>query len=263
MARKILSNGIDVSYANGYLDWEKIKGQIDWAIIRVGYGSDYTNQDDSQYRHNIESCEKLGIPYGVYLYSYADTVVKAKSEAAHAIRLLKGYKPAMPLYYDLEENKIAQLGNEKILSIARTFCDAVTKAGYVFGVYANLNWWNNYLTDAWYNNYSRWLAQYNAVCTYKGKYDIWQYTSTGRLEGVPGKFDRNHCYRNFFSVPNVKGDLDNDGKVSSKDARTALRYAAGLEKLTDAQVKKGDMNGDGKLTSADARDILRKAAGIQ
>ena len=95
MAKTILSKGIDVSYANGKIDWSVMKNHVDWVIFRVGYGSNYASQDDAQFENNIKGCEKYGIPYGVYLYSYADTVEKAKSEAEHCIRLLKG------LFYSL------------------------------------------------------------------------------------------------------------------------------------------------------------------
>lgn len=259
-SRTTPAKGIDVSKHNGNIDWDKMKGKVDFAIIRIGYGSDYSNQDDAQYKHNIAGCEKIGIPYGVYLYSYADTVEKAASEADHAIRLLKGYRPTLPLYYDLEENKVARLGKAKLLEIAKTFCKKVEAAGYTFGVYANTNWWNNYLTDGWYNGYSRWVAQYNSVCTYKGDYDLWQYTSKGKIEGFSGVFDMNHCYKCFGCQP---GDVNGDGKVNSSDARIALRAAAKLEGLTDAQKKAGDTDGDGDVDSADARNILRKAGKLE
>ena len=87
--KKIL---IDVSEHQGKIDWEKVKPQIDGAILRCGYGSDYTNQDDEQFKRNADECTRLGIPFGVYLYSYADSIEKAKSEAAHVLRLIKGYK---------------------------------------------------------------------------------------------------------------------------------------------------------------------------
>ena len=281
MAKKILSNGIDVSKHNGLIDWSKMKGKTDFAVIRIGYGSDYRNQDDSQYRHNIAGCEQIGIPYGVYLYSYADTVGKAESEAEHAIRLLKGYHPAMPLYYDLEENSVARLGKAKILAMAKAFCRKVEAAGYTFGVYANTNWWNNYLTDGWYNGYSRWVAQYNSVCTYKGDYDLWQYTSKGRIEGFSGVFDMNHCYRKFGAekkplkaptdalVDEILAGKWGNGEERVKRLTDAGWDAAAAQKAVNARLaaekakKSGDVDGDGDVDSADARKALRVAAGLE
>lgn len=77
--------GIDVSNANGRVDWDKLKGNIDFAILRCGYGSDMSSQDDKQWARNVAECNRLGIPWDVYLYSYAMTVKEAESEAAHAL----------------------------------------------------------------------------------------------------------------------------------------------------------------------------------
>lgn len=255
MAKKIMSKGIDVSYANGKIDWSKMKGQIDWAILRIGYGGDYTNQDDAQWLNNVKGCEKYGIPYGVYLYSYATNTTKAKSEAAHTIRLLKGHKPTLPVFLDLEESSISRLGKSTILSIAKTFCDEITKAGYLYGTYANKSWFTNYLTDKWYDNYPKWIAQYNNAVTYTGTYDIWQYSSTGRFNGYSCNFDMNYCYTSF-----LKGDVNLDGKVTAADAGLALRAGAKLTKLTAIQAWNADVNGDGKVNAADAQRILQMAA---
>ena len=81
---------IDVSQHQGTIDWNTVKDKIDGAILRCGYGDDITLQDDTQYARNLSECERLGIPYGVYLYSYATTEAQAKSELSHILRLIKG-----------------------------------------------------------------------------------------------------------------------------------------------------------------------------
>ncbi|MBQ6163079.1 MAG: hypothetical protein IJK23_01255 [Clostridia bacterium] len=194
----ILSEGVDISHHNGFIDWEIMKDRVDWVILRCGYGSDYTYQDDLRWEYNASRCDELGIPYGVYLYSYADSTEKAASEAQHALRLLKGHHPQLPVYYDLEEDEIARrVPKTLFLEMSKIFCEQITAAGFEFGVYANLNWWNHYLTDPWYDGYSRWMAVYRDVFFYDGEYDIWQYTSTGKIEGFDGIFDLNHAYRPF------------------------------------------------------------------
>ena len=258
MAKEILSKGIDISYANGKIDWSIMKDEVDWVILRVGFGSNYESQDDAQFKNNIEGCEKYGIPYGVYLYSYATTIEKAKSEAEHCIRLLKGHRPTMPVFYDMEEERIRVLGNNKILDLAKTFCNEITKAGYLYGTYCNTNWFTNYLTDKWYDQYPKWLAQYNDKVTYKGTYDIWQYSSTGKINGHKGNFDMNYCYTSF-----LPGDINLDGKITAADARLALRAASKLAKLSKLQIWNADMNKDGKVTAADARTILKLSAGVK
>ena len=184
--------GIDVSEHNGEIDWEKVKNDgIDFAIIRCGYGQDMESQDDDYWEDNVEACEALGIPYGVYLYSYADTLEKAQSEAQHVLRLLEGHDPAYPVYYDLEDNITLELSDSMKTQVAATFCNIITDNGYEAGVYSSLYWWNDYLTDPVFNNWSRWVAQWNPTCDYQGEYELWQCSSTGQVDGIEGNVDLN------------------------------------------------------------------------
>lgn len=258
MAEKILSTGIDVSYAQGKIDWSKLKETVDFAIIRCGFGGDYTNQDDSQWLNNVKGCKANGIPFGVYLYSYATTVEKAKSEAEHVIRLVKDIDFDLPVFLDLEEEQIRRLGIAKILEIAKTFCYYIEKAGYTYGTYSNKNWFTNYLTDEWYDNKIKWLAQYYDKVTYTGRYDIWQYTSSAKFDGISGNVDHNRCYVSF-----LKGDADGDGKITAADSRKILRASAGLENLTGQNRENADYNDDGEITAADSRAVLRESAGLE
>ena len=255
MADKLLFRGIDVSYANGTINWKKMKNKIDFAVLRLGFGGDFKSQDDVQFFNNVKGCKENNIPFGVYLYSYATTEEKAKSEAAHALRLLKGIIPSMPVFYDLEESRISSLGKTRILKMASAFCEEIEKAGYVYGTYANKNWFQNYLTDSWYDTKVKWIAQYNDSVTYKGTYDIWQYTQNGRVDGFEGNFDLNYCYMSI-----VKGDADNDGEVTAADARKILRVAAGIDKLSGQARLNADVDNDGVISASDARETLRKAA---
>lgn len=191
--------GIDVSAWQGKIDWEKVAAAgVKFAIIRCGYGRDYESQDDEYFARNVAECERLGIPYGVYLYSYAKSVAAAKSEAAHVLRLLKGKHPQYPVYYDLEDaDTTGTLGNAEILDIAKAWTEEIEAAGYNAGIYANLYWNETKLTDSWYNTKSRWIAQYNSECEYSGDYDMWQYSCKGRVNGIAGNVDMNYCYKEF------------------------------------------------------------------
>lgn len=185
-------NVIDVSYHNGVIDWEKVKAAgVEGAILRCGYGMDQTDQDDKQFKRNADECVRLGIPFGVYLYSYADTEQKAKSEAQHALRLVDGYPLQYPIYYDLEE-----AGTESgVVNRAKIFCDAIEGAGHWAGIYCNKSWWDNYLSGLG-DRYTKWIARYNNVLGMDGV-DMWQYTSDGSVSGIAGRVDMNHCYRDF------------------------------------------------------------------
>ena len=183
---------IDVSAWQGVIDWERVKPQIDGAILRCGYGRDIVSQSDKYFRRNADECTRLGIPFGVYLYSYANSVEAAKSEAAHVLRLIKGYALAYPVYYDLEESGTEAGAVER----ARVFGAIIEEAGYWCGIYANLNWWNNYLVGL--DEFTKWVAQYNKTNHYKGSgMDMWQYSDSGRVDGIDGNVDMNECYRDF------------------------------------------------------------------
>lgn len=183
---------IDVSEHQGIINWEQVKGQIDGAILRVGYGDDIASQDDKQWKRNADECTRLGIPFGVYIYAYATNEAMARSEAAHVLRCIKGYNLKFPVYYDVEEPGTEGYAKQA----AQIFGDVIEKAGYWCGVYANLNWWNNYLKGL--ERFTKWVAQYNSQCDYAGaNKDMWQYTSSGSVTGINGSVDMNECYRNF------------------------------------------------------------------
>lgn len=182
---------IDVSEHQGTINWDAVKGHIDGAILRCGYGDNIASQDDKQWKRNADECTRLGIPFGVYIYSYATSDAQARSEAEHVLRLISGYKLSYPIYLDLE-----QAGTETgAIQRANIFGDIIENAGYWCGVYANTNWWTNYLVGL--ERFVKWVAQYNSVCTYQGTYDIWQYTSGGSVPGISGNVDMNHCYRDY------------------------------------------------------------------
>ena len=221
---KAICKGIDVSYHNGTIDWKRVKqSEVEYAIIRCGYGTNDKSQDDKKWEENVKGCTDNNIPYGVYLYSYADTVEKASSEADHAIRLLQGKKFKYPVYYDLEEDAIRKrLSKTEIANIAKTFCNKLSAKGYTVGIYANKDWFTNYLTDSCFNNWTKWVAQYNTVCNYQGKYDMWQCSSTGSVPGISGNVDLNYSYSPFENS-NGGGNTNNGG--------TTTKYSDGLNEI--------------------------------
>ncbi len=214
---------IDVSKWDGKINWSKVKASgIDYAIIRCGYGSNKASQDDKYFSYNVRNARAAGVKIGVYIYSYAYDEKSAQSEADHVLRLLKSEdlsasKLTLPVYYDLEEQagtskpcvkvdgKKKSLSNSTLGKMAAAFAKKITASGYKMGVYANKSWWTNYLTASQFSNssWSKWVAQYfydsGKLCTYTGKYDIWQYSSTGKVSGISTNVDMNYLYKNFSS----------------------------------------------------------------
>ena len=190
---------IDVSEHQGVIDWEQVKDHIDEVILRCGYGMDIASQDDKQWARNVAECERLGIPYGVYIYSYATNTDRAKSEAQHVLRLIQGHKLSYPVYFDIEEP-----GTEgSAVANAIAFGDIIEAAGYWCGVYYNRNWHNNVIKGQ-LDRFTRWGAGYGTnngqkQDNYKPGFgeDIWQYSSKGSVPGVSGNVDVNVCYRDF------------------------------------------------------------------
>ncbi len=183
--------GVDVSEWQGRIDWAKAKADgIEYAIIRVGWHGNNDSHVDDWFEYNVSECERLGIPYGVYLYSYITTTAGATNAANFVLNQLKGHTLSYPVYLDLEDNSTINTNHG---AIAQTFLNRITSAGYRGGVYANLNWWNNYLTSPVFNNaaWSKWVAQYNYECNYTGTYDMWQCTSSGKVNGISGNADLN------------------------------------------------------------------------
>ena len=197
--------GIDVSSHQGEINWAEVKKQVGFAIIRLGYGDNIDTQDDRFFVKNVNGCIENNIPFGVYIYSYALNLggsESIESEIKHTKRMLSkiSQKPFC-VYIDMEDDSTIKLGKTLLTDFALEFCKEITKAGYKAGVYANENWFKNYLnpsTIASYG-YSIWCAKYSE---YKpnitSNYDIWQYSSTGHVDGINGNCDMNYMYNNII-----------------------------------------------------------------
>lgn len=170
---------IDVSEHNGILNWDTIKPQIEAAIIRCGYGSDIVGQDDKQWQRNVSECERLGVPYGVYLYSYARSEDAARSEANHVLRLLSGHKPALPVFWDVEENSLKNLARKNFYAFSE-----VIGSKFRVGLYTGEYYYNTCMLGIAAD--VLWIAKYGTnngnpqtapVLGDGKKVHLWQYTS--------------------------------------------------------------------------------------
>lgn len=197
--------GIDVSVWNGTIDWTKAKGDIDFAILRAGYGR-LASQKDGQFENNYKGCKENNIPFGVYWYNYATTVEDAKKEAAACIEVLKGKIFDMPVWYDIEENNVFATGKANVSKIAEVFCEALKAAGYKVGIYSSLCAFKAYFTEEVKNKYDIWLAHVGAggqpltKTSYDGHKEIWQYSWKGVISGIKGDVDTDYCYKDYSSA---------------------------------------------------------------
>lgn len=194
--------GVDLSSSNGDVNFAALKGAgVQFVLIRCGYGDNIESQDDAQFFANVRKARSAGMPYGVYLYSYALNTAQAKSEAAHALRLLRQVdKPAYGVWFDMEDAddykaKHGMPSNDTLVKICEAFCVELEAQGYYTGIYAALSWLNNPLNDRRLDKYDKWVAQWNRTCDYTKPYGIWQYTDELYIGGH--RFDGNWAYKNY------------------------------------------------------------------
>jgi GH25 family lysozyme M1 (1,4-beta-N-acetylmuramidase) len=199
-ARALL--GIDVSHHQKEIDWERVAADgIDFAMIRVGYrGSEQgTLQEDTFFRDNITSAAAVGISVGAYFFSQATSEAEAVQEADYVINALSSAAVTMPVAFDIEEvegtlSRTDGLTSEQVTSFARAFCDRISEAGYTPMVYANTRWFVARMDLKDLSDYGKWLAQYFEYPAYPYEFAIWQYTNTGRVDGVKGEVDMNLAF---------------------------------------------------------------------
>ncbi len=232
--------GIDVSVHQGRIDWEKVKNSgIQFAILRLGIGSNMSSQDDAYFEANVQGCESVGLPWGAYLYSYALNLEDARSEVQHALRLLNGKRPEYPVFFDMEDAdgykaKHGMPSNQGLVDICKTFLLGIEEAGYYASLYASLSWLNNQLNSSELDRFDKWVAQWNTSCSYKKPYGVWQYTDSGKVDGINGNVDMNIAYTNY---PEIIKNSGLNGFTSGSNSASTPESCQGLRTYT---IKKGD-----------------------
>lgn len=194
-------NGIDVSSHQGNIDWASVKAAgINFAIIRVGYRGSQTGAlvEDSCFKKNIQGATANGINVGVYFFTQATTEAEAVEEASMALTLCSGYNLSYPIFVDTENGsggaRANGLDKGTRTACVAAFCKTIANGGRKAGVYASKSWYNNKIDASAFSNYFIWVAQYNTTCNYKGKYNMWQYSSKGSVPGIKGNVDVNIAY---------------------------------------------------------------------
>lgn len=194
--------GIDVSKWQKEIDWDKVKNEgVDFAIIRCGYRGSVTGSlvEDPYFEQNIKGARAAGIKVGVYFFTQAVNEVEAVEEASMVISLVRDYELQYPVFIDTEgaggNGRADSLNVEERTAVCEAFCATVKNAGLEAGVYASRNWYNNKLTANTLESYAIWLAEYRSVPLYQGYYQMWQYTSKGKINGINGNVDLNVSYR--------------------------------------------------------------------
>ena len=207
MGKTIVAKGIDVSKHQETIDWEKVKKSgVQFAIIRAGMGK---NTVDPFFVSNARRCNEIWLPIGVYWFSYAATEAEAKAEAEFCLKTIKNFRIEYPVFFDLEYDTARYLRQKGITltkamatAHAKAFLSTVEKAGYYAANYANPDYLAHYF-DSSLSTYDLWLANYKDnpdLSNPPRDCGIWQYSNSGRVNGVNGKVDLDVCYKNYPSI---------------------------------------------------------------
>lgn len=255
---------IDVSEHNGNINWEKVKAAgIDGAIIRVGYG--YLGED-KYFQRNVRECNRLGIPYGIYLYSYAYDKNFAYGEAEGTAEMLKkvSLNLSYPIYYDIEafdswnDNGTTREHPNTVQEyegIIATYIERMSALGYggKVHVYSYRSYLQNQLNSPRILPYVSWIAAYTQTLGFDNTYyngeEGWQYTSSGKVDGISGRVDLN-CFSNQFyntalstSIPsNMQAALQKSG------AKFSNGYLSGMKLGTDLTSLANNLSSVGAVT---------------
>ena len=191
--------GIDVSKWQGDIDWKKVSmSGIDFAMIRSSFGNMHT---DEKLAANVAGCEKYGIPYGFYHYSYADSVKEAKKEARYFLSVIKKYSPEYPIVLDIENDHFKSMSRKQVTNIILAFVKEIENAGYYVSIYSFAKFFNDYVDMSKIQNYDIWIAcwgdEERLNSFYDGPYGMWQYSATGSVKGIDGEVDLDYAYKDY------------------------------------------------------------------
>lgn len=195
--------GIDVSKWQGTIDWNAVKSSgISFVVIRCGYRGSSTGVlvKDPMFESNIKGATKAGLKVGLYFFSQAVNEKEAVEEASMAIALAKDYKISYPIFIDTEwtsGGRANGISKDTRTAVCKAFCETIKSAGYTPGVYACKSWYQDSLNVSSLNGYKIWLAQYASQPTYSSRYDMWQYSDKGKVNGISTNVDMNISYLGY------------------------------------------------------------------
>lgn len=195
-----MKRGIDVSSWQGRIDWSRVRPYIDFAILRCGFGGNDRRQDDAYFERNAEMCKALGIPFGVYLYSYAVNIDDAKSEVEHTLRLIRDKKLEYPVFLDVESKRQMSLPKERLTEIVSYYCEEMERAGYFVGIYSSVDRFLSNLDSRELDRFDRWVAEWGDRLEDKYNAGMWQNTAYEEMAGIDGRVDGDYALLDYPTI---------------------------------------------------------------
>lgn len=194
---------IDISTFQKNVDYAKVKADgVKGVILRIGHtgSANKSMSKDALFEAHYNGFKSVGLPIGLYWFSRATNTVEAIREAKLTLEYLNNRELQLPIFWDTEDNVYQnKISKERLTTTALAFLDHIHLSGYKVGTYGSTSWLNNRLDMSKLNHYDVWVAQYSSKLTYKGRCDIWQYSSSGKVNGINGSVDMNIVYKNYFS----------------------------------------------------------------
>ena len=237
-----IEKGIDVSKWNGDIDWKKVKADgIDYVIIRAGYGNSTV---DPYFKTYIEGARDAGLKIGVYWFSYATSVERAKIEAQKCLETIAPYKNSIsyPVFFDYEYDSVSYAAKQGITitkdlatEMSNAFLDAVESAGYVSGLYTNKDFGNRYFSNDLIYSSNLWVAQYSSTNSFNKPYSMWQYSEKGVVDGIKGNVDMNYTCLETFDL-GINNGSNNGSDNDSNNAPVAPPATSAEKGVTTANL---------------------------
>lgn len=194
-----MTKGIDVSSWQEEIDFKKVKKSgIKFVIIRAGFGT--RTEPDKYFERNYKGARDAGLHVGAYWYSYAESGAQALEEARACLRVIAGKKFDFPIFYDIEEQSQFVRGIDFCSNLVRIFCNELEENDCFAGLYTSRYPLQNYIYRDVASRYAVWVAEYNPTLNYRGNYGMWQYSSTGRVDGIAGNVDLDYCYVDYPKI---------------------------------------------------------------
>lgn len=246
--------GIDASSYQGDIDWETVADYgMDFAILRI---TEIGNKTDSKFERNYKGCVDNGIPVGVYKLSYAESVAEIQKEAETVIDVLAGRKLDFPVWLDLEYSEQREMSESMLSTMIKTFWSVATAAGYKFGIYCNMDWYNNVIPEDAKGKYDFWIASYPANDDgwlqerLRPSVGVgWQYSSKAKIPGISGYVDRDVFYKDY---------KDKEESGVSYTANDAINKVIGIAKAEVGYLEKASNSQlDSKTSNAGSANYTK------
>ena len=199
----IFQNGIDVSRYQGNINWSSVASAgVQFAIVRLGSSNNNGLYVDPYFLQNVNGAHAAGLRVGAYYYSYARTRAAVADELSLFLNALEGLQLEYPVFVDVEDNSLTSVGRSQLTSLVQYALDILYQRKWYGGWYSYTNYINNYLNANALKDYPLWVADYRSSLGYQGNYTMWQYSSSGRVNGISGACDLNYSYTDF--LPAIK-----------------------------------------------------------